>query len=175
MDKPILRLLMKRKLLAAVTLACVLTAGHWAWAQQATFVQDDGVKLGPASPALPSGAQQSVLVGDPSKEGGYVVRLKLPAGFKVAPHTHPNDENVTVISGAFHIGIGDTVDESKGQAVKPGGFLQVPKGVQHFAWASQDTVIQLHGVGPGSAREAMRGTVSCFRGTGRCTAARSAT
>ncbi len=75
--------------------------------------------------------------------------MKLPAGFKVAPHTHPNDENVTVISGTFHIGIGDTVDESKGQAVKPGGFLQVPKGVQHFAWASQDTVIQLHGVGPG--------------------------
>jgi quercetin dioxygenase-like cupin family protein len=141
---------MKRTaLLAAVMLACALTAGHWAWAQQSTVVQGDAVKWGPGPPALPSGAQQSVLVGDPSKEGGYVVRLKLPAGFKVAPHTHPNDENVTVISGTFHIGIGDTVDESKGQAVKPGGFLQVPKGVQHFAWASQDTVIQLHGVGPG--------------------------
>ena len=141
---------MKRNLLAAATLACVLTLGHWAWAQQATVVQDDAVKWGPASPALPSGSQQSVLVGDPSKEGGYVVRLKLPAGYKVAPHTHPNDENVTVISGIFHVGLGDTFDESKGQAVKAGGYVQVPKGVQHFAWASQDTVIQLHGVGPGA-------------------------
>lgn len=140
---------MRGNLLAAATLACVLAAGHWVWAQQATVVQDDGVKWGPASPSLPSGAQQSVLVGDPSKEGSYVVRAKFPAGYKVAPHTHPNDENVTVISGMFHVGIGDKFDESKGQAVRPGGYIQVPKGVQHFAWASQDTVIQLHGVGPG--------------------------
>lgn len=140
---------MKRQLLAGATLACVLAVGHWAWAQQTTFVQDDGVKWGPASAALPSGAQQAILVGDPSKEGGYVVRLKLPAGYKVAPHTHPNDENVTVISGTFHVGLAEKFDESKGQAVKPGGFLQVPKGVQHFAWASQNTVVQLHGVGPG--------------------------
>ena len=107
------------------------------------------MKWGPASPALPSGAQQSVLVGDPSKEGAYVVRVKFPAGSKVGPHTHPNDENVTVISGTFHVGIGERFDESKGQAVKPGGFLQVPKGVQHFAWTPQDTVVQVHGVGPG--------------------------
>jgi quercetin dioxygenase-like cupin family protein len=141
---------MTRKLLTAATLVCALTVGHWVWAQQATVVvQNDDVKWGPASPALPPGSQQSVLVGDPTKEGGYVVRTKLPAGFKVAPHTHPNDENVTVISGLFHIGIGTKFDESKGQAVKPGGFVRVPKGVQHFAWASQDTVIQLHGVGPG--------------------------
>jgi quercetin dioxygenase-like cupin family protein len=75
--------------------------------------------------------------------------VKLPAGYKVAPHTHPNDENVTVISGLFHVGIGDKFDESKGQAVKPGGFMQVPKGVQHFALASEETVIQVHSVGRG--------------------------
>ena len=98
-----------------------------------------------------------MLAGDPSKEGGYVVRLKLPSGYKVAPHTHPNDENVTVISGMFHVGIGDKFDESKGQAVKPGGYGQVPKGVKHFAWASQDTVIQLHGVGlPAASRSRSR-------------------
>jgi hypothetical protein len=62
---------------------------------------------------------------------------------------HPIDENVTVISGMFHVGIGDRFDESKGQAVKAGGFPQVPKGVQHFVWASQETIIQVHGVGPG--------------------------
>ncbi len=56
---------MKRTaLLAAVMLACALTAGHWAWAQQSTVVQGDAVKWGPGPPALPSGAQQSVLVGE---------------------------------------------------------------------------------------------------------------
>ena len=76
--------------------------------------------------------------------------MKAPAGYKVAPHVHPNDENVTVLSGMFHIGFGDKFDESKAHVVKPGGFLLVPKGVQHFAWASQETVIQLHGLGPHS-------------------------
>jgi quercetin dioxygenase-like cupin family protein len=140
---------MHRSIVALLTLTGGLAVGHLAWAQQATVIQGDGLKWGPASPALPTGAQGAALVGDPAKEGGYVTRVKFPAGYKVAPHVHPNDENVTVISGMFHIGLGDKFDESKGQALKPGGFYQVPKGVQHFAWASQDTVIQLHGVGPG--------------------------
>jgi hypothetical protein len=85
-----------------------------------TFTGDD-LKWGPASPALPTGAQGAALVGDPSKEGFYVVRVKFPAGYKIAPHSHPNDENVTVISGMFHIGVGDKFDDTKGTALKPGG------------------------------------------------------
>ena len=139
---------MKRNLLIIATIAGVVAAGAWAWAQQATILQSEGVKWGPGSPAAPPGAQQSLIVGDPTKEAGYVVRAKFPAGYKVPPHTHPNDENVTVISGMFHIGVGDKFDESKGQAIKPGGFVQIPKGMKHFAWTSQETVIQLHGVGP---------------------------
>jgi hypothetical protein len=53
-----------------------------------------------------------VLLFPQAREAG--LRLKLPACFKVAPHTHPNDENVTVISGTFHVGIGDTFDERQG-------------------------------------------------------------
>jgi len=117
-------------------------------AQEAVTSQGDDVKWGPASPALQKGAQGAVLVGDPGKEGLYVVRVKFPAGYKVAPHSHPNDENVTVISGMFHFGVGDKFDETKATALKPGGFALAPKGVKHFAWASQDTVIQLHGMGP---------------------------
>ena len=140
---------MKIRLLAVAPLAGVLAIGYAAWAQQGTVVQNDVLKWGPGPPTIPAGAQAAGVVGDPTKEGGYVVRLKFPAGFKVAPHVHPNDENVTVISGTFHIGFGDKFDESKGQAIKAGGFAIAPKGVQHFAWASEETVIQLHGVGPG--------------------------
>jgi quercetin dioxygenase-like cupin family protein len=74
--------------------------------------------------------------------------VKFPAGYKVPPHTHPNDENVTVISGTFHIAVGDKFDDTKGTVLKAGGFAQAPKGVKHYAWASQETIIRLHGMGP---------------------------
>ena len=86
---------MKRSILAVTTVGCILTASHWALAQQATVQQPDTVKWGPSSPAVQAGSKQAIIVGDPTKEGGYVVRTKFPAGFKVAPHVHPNDENVT--------------------------------------------------------------------------------
>jgi quercetin dioxygenase-like cupin family protein len=136
-----------KKIVIAVTLL-VGAVSFSAIAQEAMTSQGDDVKWGPASPAMQKGAQGAALVGDPGKEGPYVVRMKLPAGFRVAPHSHPNDENVTVISGMFHFGVGDKFDETKATALKPGGFAQAPKGIKHFAWASQETVIQLHGMGP---------------------------
>jgi quercetin dioxygenase-like cupin family protein len=111
-------------------------------------VSADQLKWGPAPPAFPKGAQISVLAGDMTKEGLYVIRLKLPAGYKVPPHTHPNDENVTVISGTFNIGMGSTLDEKNGKPLKAGGFVHMPKGMQHFAWFAEETIIQLHGMGP---------------------------
>lgn len=110
-------------------------------------VQVDGLKW-TAPAAYAKGAQFAVLKGDPTKEGFYVVRLKVPAGFKIAPHTHPNDENVTVLSGTFNIGMGAKMDETKGISIKAGGYSFVAKGMQHYAWFPEDTVIQLHGMGP---------------------------
>jgi quercetin dioxygenase-like cupin family protein len=101
-----------------------------------------------APAAYPKGAQLAVIRGDPGKEGMYVVRLKVPAGYKIPAHTHPNDENVTVLSGAFGIGTGDKLNEGEGTQVKAGGYSFVMKGMNHFAWFTEDTVIQLHGMGP---------------------------
>ena len=111
-------------------------------------VSPDQLKWAPAPPAFPKGAQMAVLSGDPSKEGLYVVRVKVPAGYKVPPHTHPNDENVTVISGTFNIGMGGTFNDKNGSALKAGGFAFAPKGMQHYAWFTEDSIIQLHGMGP---------------------------
>jgi quercetin dioxygenase-like cupin family protein len=119
-------------------------------ADEHVVVSPDNLKWGAAPPAFPKGAQIAVLSGDPSMEGLYVVRLKLPAGYKVPPHTHPNDENITVISGTFNIGMGDKLDEKKGDALKAGGFARAPKGMQHYAWFTEDTIVQLHGMGPQS-------------------------
>ena len=132
--------------LFAALSALAMPIGAVAQEHHAT-VQTDGLKW--SAPAVYNpGAQIAVLKGDPSKEGLYVVRLKLPAGFKIAPHTHPNDENVTVLSGSFNVGTGEKADETKGTSVKAGGYSYVPKGMPHYAWFTEETTLQLHGLGP---------------------------
>ena len=75
------------------------------------IAQADAVKWKAGPLALPNGAQTAILMGDPAKDGPYVLRIKVPAGFKIAPHTHPNDENLTVITGTFNLGIGEKFEE----------------------------------------------------------------
>jgi len=110
-------------------------------------VQSDDLKWSVPAVYAP-GAQIAVVKGDPSKEGMYVVRLKVPAGFTIAAHSHPNDENVTVLSGSFNIGTGEKLDQGKGTMVKAGGYSFVAKSMTHYAWFTEDTVLQLHGMGP---------------------------
>jgi len=105
-------------------------------------------KWGPAPPTLPKGPQLAVLSGDPSKSGLYVIRLKLPATDQIPAHHHPTAENVTVLSGSFHAGMGDRLDRAKTVTLEPGGFAAMPANMNHYAWASRDTVVQVHGEGP---------------------------
>jgi uncharacterized RmlC-like cupin family protein len=111
-------------------------------------VNPDGLTWGAAPPVLPKGAQIAVLSGDPSKEGLYVLRLKMPANYKIPAHNHPTTEYVTVISGNFHIGMGDKLDAKKGVELRAGGFGEAPAHMNHYAWASDETVVQVHGQGP---------------------------
>lgn len=100
-------------------------------------------------PAFPPEARLSVVVGEPSKAGPYVVRVKLPAGVKLMPHTHPEDRIYTVMSGVFYIGLGTTFDPDKLQAYAPGSVIVLPANTPHFHWAkSGDYITQVAGVGP---------------------------
>ena len=67
-----------------------------------------GVKWIAAPPAagLPNGTEVVALFGDPAKDGQYANRVRFPSGAIIPPHTHPNDENVTVLSGTLHVGLG---------------------------------------------------------------------
>jgi quercetin dioxygenase-like cupin family protein len=95
------------------------------------------------------GWQQATLAGDPAKPGPYVQRIKLPPNALVPPHSHPDTENLTVISGAFGIGEGNKVDKHKGQVLGVGSFFLLPANTVHFAWAGpKGAIIQIHGVGP---------------------------
>ncbi len=111
-------------------------------------VQPSTLKWGPAPPGFPPGMQSAVISGDPSKAGPYVVRSKVPAGYKVMPHTHPADENVTVLSGTAHIAMGDKFDPKKGETVRAGAFFTAKQGMPHYFWATSPVVVQVHGVGP---------------------------
>src|SRR5258706_12608390 len=94
---------MKISFLVVVLFAASLFVAQPSLAQNA-FTPDQ-VKFGPTPPFLPPGAQLAVLEGDPmASSGDFTIRLKMPDGYKVAPHTHPNRENVTVVSGALKVG-----------------------------------------------------------------------
>ena len=102
----------------------------------------------PAPPFLPAGARFAVLQGDPGQAGLYTIRLELPAGYVIRPHFHPTDEHVTVVSGSFLVGMGDSVDVAHAQTLDAGGFITAPAQAHHFAVARVKTVVQVHGEGP---------------------------
>jgi quercetin dioxygenase-like cupin family protein len=108
------------------------------------------VEWGPGPSSIPPGAEAAILYGDPSKEGVFALRLKMPKGYAIAPHSHPKPEVVTVISGTFHLGMGETVDKAKAKPFTAGGFVALDPGMVHYAFTDEETVIQLNSVGPWS-------------------------
>jgi len=103
-------------------------------------------KDGPAS--LPSGVKMALLQGSPEAAGPFVMRLKMPKDGRVPAHTHPGTEQVTIISGTVHMGMGKRPDADKVKTLPAGSFVIIPAGVPHFVWAEEETVVQIHGVGP---------------------------
>ena len=106
------------------------------------------VTWGPAPASLPKGAQAAAIYGDPSKEGQFALRLKLPAGYHIPPHIHPKHEIVTVLSGTLLLGEGATADRSKTTALPAASFFAMPSGMQHYVYADGETVLQLNSIGP---------------------------
>jgi quercetin dioxygenase-like cupin family protein len=99
--------------------------------------------------AFPPGAQLAVLVGDPTKPGPYVIRVKLAADTRMLPHRHPEDRIYTVISGVFYIGLGKAFDASLLSAHGPGSVIVLPANQPHFHWAkSGEYVTQVSALGP---------------------------
>jgi quercetin dioxygenase-like cupin family protein len=129
---------------AALALGSVLVTVGAAQAQ----VNSSDLKWGPAPPVLPAGAQIAVLSGDPTKTGTFVIRLKIPAGYKIPAHHHPTDEYVTVISGDFSLGMGDKLDAANSARLTAGGFVMAPAQMNHFAWTKNGAVAQISGDGP---------------------------
>ncbi len=101
----------------------------------------------PAPPDLPPGAEIAVLEGNPF-EGAFTLRLRFPAGYRIPAHSHSLIENVTVISGAVHVGNGEKLDTSRGVRVPVGGFVSLASDGAHYAWTEEATVVQIHSATP---------------------------
>jgi quercetin dioxygenase-like cupin family protein len=107
------------------------------------------MKFGPPPPFIPPGALVAVLEGDPgASSGDYTIRVKMPAGYKIAPHWHPKRENVTVISGSFKVGMGDQFEAGKMTTFPAGSFAYLDPDMHHYALAAGATSIQVHGMSP---------------------------
>jgi hypothetical protein len=136
------------KNLAWVSLMCTVLLSASPNAPQNAFTPGQ-IQWGPPPPFVAAGAQLAVLEGDPTASSGeFTIRLKMPDGYKIAPHWHPKRENVTVISGKFKVGMGDTFDASKMMEFGPGSFAYLDPDMHHYAMASGPAVVQVHGMSP---------------------------
>lgn len=139
----------------AIVLAAGVVAGVAAGIQETGSSTKAEIQVTPMDikwmdgpPSLPPGSKFAVLMGDPKKEGPFVMRLKLPADYKIMPHHHPGDENVTILSGALHISMGDTFDPMKAKSLPAGSYAMLPAKSNHFALFKEETVLQLNNLGP---------------------------
>ncbi|MFH0783651.1 MAG: cupin domain-containing protein [Pseudomonadota bacterium] len=102
-----------------------------------------------ASPPNMPGVQGAWVVGADQKPGNYILRVKLLAGAKIPPHTHPDERNTTVLTGTIYIGFDTNFDETKVVAVPAGGVYIAPANVAHYIWAKDgEAMYQEAGTGP---------------------------
>ncbi len=134
--------------MSAVALASAAFAASADTMEAHKIVLPQEITWGPGPAALPAGAEAATLFGDPTKEGLFALRLKLPAGYHIPPHIHPKPEVVTVISGTFRLGMGETANQSKAQPLPAGSFFAMPPSMAYYVFADEDTVIQLNSNGP---------------------------
>lgn len=140
---------MLRKLacLLVLGIGCAVASAQEAKPAHILFTPSEA-KWGAPPPVFEKSASFMVVSGDPSKDGIYVVRLKMPAGYKIAPHWHPTAEHVTVISGSFAVGMGEKWDNASMKTLPAGGYALMPEKMPHFAMAKTAAIVQVHGEGP---------------------------
>lgn len=138
------------KIATLIVLVCAVAVMFGSSSPPQNVFTPDQMKWGPPPPFVAPGAQLAVLEGDPgASSGDFTIRLKMPAGYKIAPHWHPKRENVTVISGNFKVGMGDKWDDAKMATFAPGSFAYMDPEMHHYAQSGEtETVVQVHGMSP---------------------------
>jgi hypothetical protein len=142
---------MRNERLLCSALGAALLASTAAWTADTPgqiYMNASEVKWGAAPPVFPKGAKMAVLEGDPGKEGPFVARLMMPANYRIPPHWHSKDEDLTIVSGTFYLAEGDKLETKHAHAMKAGGFHHLPAKTHHFAFSKGPAVVQINGQGP---------------------------
>jgi len=132
---------------AALAIASAARADEPTMKSKAVFVNAKDVKWAPGIPDLPKGVEMAVLSGDPAKSGLYALRLKMPDGYKIPPHWHTQDEQLTIIDGTLVLHMGDTM-KAEPHDLDVGGYHFLPGKMHHAAEAKGATIVQVQGMGP---------------------------
>ena len=136
-----------------ITSAILATAPHVAEYQINHTYLKETVYIDPAILAwrdtVYPGTEIANVFGDPTQPGEvYAIRLRLPANYVVKPHYHSQDEYMTVISGSLNVGIGEEVDKTQTTHLPQGGAIGIPGKVPHYAWTTEEMIMQIHAYGP---------------------------
>ena len=160
-----MKILLRLRKIAAFAFPVLMAGALWPLAQEPLAAQapsesgkaSDWVLLSaqqipwaPGFASLPKGAKIAILEGDPAKDGFFTMRILMPDGYRVPPHSHPRQERLTLISGALMLGMGKQFDERQMKLLTPGSYSSMPPGMAHFAQARGETVLQLSSIGPWS-------------------------
>lgn len=137
---------MKNKFISALIVLCCLLTNAYANNVIHMVKPDDELKW----INMPNTAgQYAVLAGDPTKKEWFIVRVKFPANYMIAVHSHDHDEYDTVIAGSCYIAKGTVLNKKNGMLATPGTFVSIPPHLPHYGWTgSEGAVIQLSGMGP---------------------------
>jgi len=134
-------------ILAAMSFAYALGSMAQEVPTRSTVVMPSDLKWS-ESPRAP-GVQTAPLMGDPTKPGPYVFRAKYPASTVNRPHHHPEDEEITVLSGILYFGDGLAMEPEKTLTLPAGSYIAVPAKAWHFLFTKSDPVeVEIRGVGP---------------------------
>jgi quercetin dioxygenase-like cupin family protein len=99
------------------------------------------------TPTLP-GAKIAVIEGPLNEAKPFILRLRFPANYRIAPHYHSAIEHVTVISGEFVMAVAEKAGQGKETKLQAGDVGIMQPRTPHYAYTTQATEIQVHGVGP---------------------------
>lgn len=110
-----------------------------------TYLHPDQIKW----TGNPAGAQQAVLLGDPSKPGLYIVLVKWNPHNMSHPHFHPNDRYITVLSGTWWVGSGTKFDPDATVPMPAGSYVVDLAKQPHYDGAKDDAaILEIVGEGP---------------------------
>ena len=139
-----------------LALALVLLGAPVSLAAQAVSGVKDFLRVAPedvkwVKEADGSGVERATLMGDPTKPGIYVTRIKFPPGVMSRPHYHQEDRHAVVIKGTWYTGTGETFAPDKTIPLTTGSYMLHPAGEIHFDGArDEEVIVQIIGYGPSS-------------------------